>query len=138
MLKVFTCSLAAFTKNSDITEMAKHMAAMTQVLIRYARQMLVRQYGTSKACMLMIFNYHLVTPVRIFTLLFVQFIRPTTIADDQKACPVCSYDVTREPCVFPRLQNRKVCENMRHEHAFPVLAWTRLELSTSSEPSHDR
>jgi hypothetical protein len=26
---------------------------------------------------------------------------------------------------------------MRHEHALLVLAWTRLELSTSSDPMHD-
>ena len=27
---------------------------------------------------------------------------------------------------------------MRHEHALLVLAWTRLKLSRSSEPSHDQ
>ncbi len=59
--------------------------------------MLVQWYGTSYACRLIIFNYHLVTPVCLFTLLFVQFIRPNAIADDQKAWPVRSYDVTRRP-----------------------------------------
>jgi len=55
------------------------------------------------------------------------------IADDQKAWPVRGSDVTRRPCVFPRLQNRKICGDMRHEHVFSVLAWTRLELSTNSD-----
>ncbi len=104
---------------------------MRYILIRYTPQMLLRRYGTSYACRLKFFNDHLVTPVCLFTLLFVQSIRPTTIADNEKAWPARSYDLTRQPCVFPRLQNRKICENMRHEHAFPVLAWTRLELSTS-------
>jgi hypothetical protein len=99
--------------------------------------MLVRRYGTSYACRLIISIIIRFTPVCLFTLLFVQFIRPrhryAAIADNQKAWTVRSYDVTRRPVSSCGCRTENLRERMRHEHALLVHAWTRLELSTSSD-----
>ena len=81
-------------------------------MIRYARQMLVRRYGTSYACRLIISIIIMPIYARLSFHVVIRSVYQTqqryaAIADYQKTGTVRIYDVTRRLCVLLRLQNRK-------------------------------
>ncbi len=78
--------------------------------------MLVRRYGTSYACRLIIFNYHPFTPDPPFTLDFTQFIRPNKPLSTTKRHGLTAYSMWHDAPVSCGLQNRR---NLR-KHA----SWT--------------
>ena len=97
------------------------MIGMTEDLIWYARQKLVRRYGVTSASSVIIIIIAPLSTVFLFTSTFAQFIKTPTVADVQKARIHNILDATQRPCVLRFAEPTKICGNMRHEHVSYVL-----------------
>ena len=79
--------------------------------------------------------------VFLFTSTFAQFIKTHPLPTPKRHGVTAFFEDIRRHCAsvaFPVVAEPKICENIRHEHVLSVHAWTRLKLSTSGEPLHDR
>ena len=140
-----TTNLTSYLVSPDVSwlkRVVRILICLSYVgVIRYARQKLVRRYSVTSTSSVIIFIIAPLSIVFLFTSTFAQFIKTHPLPTPKRHGVTAFFEDIRRHCAsvaFPAVAEPKICENMRHEHVLSVHAWTRLELSTSSEPLHDR